>query len=187
MALSTPISLTTVRDFFGSSSNNLTALHRGENNVINVTNTYNTSTTGLGNLLVSANGSIRTASASDYLLVNSSVQPFNYYEYGGTCPSISSANTAIQDTGPIELTDYVGAYRKVTPTVAYVGNPPATAQGSHTGNQRGVSSPITNPMSYKSWVGINYETLNSNPGIGGPSIPKYCQLLTMQSEQFGCF
>ncbi len=35
MALSLPISLTTVRDFFGSSSNNLTALHKGENNVAN--------------------------------------------------------------------------------------------------------------------------------------------------------
>ena len=57
MALSTPISLTTVRDFFGSSSNNLTALHRGENNVINVASTYGSSTAGLGSTMESIFGS----------------------------------------------------------------------------------------------------------------------------------
>ena len=186
--LSLPIALTSVRDFFGLTGNiNLTNLHRGESNIINVQSTYGSTTVGKGSVVTNANGSIRTASADDYLELNGSVNPFNYYEYGGISPSLSSANTGIQDSGSIDLTDYVNAFRKVTPTVSYVGADPVTAQGQHTGQYRGVSVPDTNPMAYKSWCGINYETLNKNPNIGGFDVPSYCQLLTMSSQQYNTY
>ena len=184
MALSTPISLTTVRDFFGSSSNNLTALHRGENNIINVASTYGSSTTGLGSVHYAGDGN-PIYTGSNYLANVSpygSHTPHAEYQYGGVCPSLSTANNGIADSGSIDLTDYVGAYRKVNPTASYVGTP--TSQGSHTGTYRGVSSPITNPMAYKSFTGINYETLNANTSISNVSISTYCQLLTMQSLQY---
>jgi hypothetical protein len=182
MALSLPISLTTVRDFFGSSSNNLTALHRGENNIINVASVYGSSTVGTGSITVNATGTANTGAS--YLTTTLPAVPHNLYPYGGVCPSLSSANSGIEDSGSIDLTDYVGAYRKVNPTASISS---ASSSGSHTGTYRGVSSPIDNPMAYKSFVGENYETLNVNPNISGFSVANYCQLLTVQSNQFDAF
>lgn len=184
MALSTPISLTSVRDFFGLTGNiNLTNLHRGESNIINVASTYGSSTVGLGSSITTPVGSI--ASGSNYMVNGGNHTPHTFYTYGGVCPSLSTANTGIEDSGSIDLTDYVGAYRKVNPTASYVGTP--TSQGSHTGTYRGVSSPITNPVAYKSWTGINYETLHKNPNISGFDVTSYCQLLTVQSNQYDSF
>tara|TARA_Y100001938_G_C7996300_1_gene382286 strand:+ start:40 stop:966 length:927 start_codon:yes stop_codon:yes gene_type:complete len=187
MALSTPISLTAVRDFFGLTGNiNLTNLHRGESNIINVGSTYGSSTVGSGSSVTTPVGSI--GSGSNYMVNGGSHTPHTLYPYGGVCPSLSTANTGIADDGEsINLTDYVGAYRKVTPTASYVGSTPVTSQGSHTGLYRGVSSPIDNPVAYKSWCGINYETLHKNPNISGFDVTSYCQLLTMQSNQYDSF
>ena len=50
--LSLPIALTSVRDFFGLTGNiNLTNLHRGESNIINVQSTYGSTTVGKGSVV----------------------------------------------------------------------------------------------------------------------------------------
>ena len=177
MALSTPISLTTVRDFFGSSSNNLTALHRGENNVINVSGTYGSSTTGLGSTMESifgsgyaTSGSI--ASGSAYLNAGNN-RPHAFYTYGGVCPSLSSANSAIADSGSIDLTDYVGAYRKVNPTAGSI-------SGSYSGTQRYWFSGT--PTAYAGFYGGNYAQINGY--LGTSNISNYCQLITVQSNPY---
>ncbi len=177
MALSTPISLTTVRDFFGSSSNNLTALHRGENNVINVSGTYGSSTTGLGSTMESifgsgyaTSGSI--ASGSAYLNAGNN-RPHAFYTYGGVCPSLSSANSAIADSGSIDLTDYVGAYRKVNPTAGSI-------SGSYSGTQRYWFSGT--PTAYAGFYGGNYAQINGY--LGTSDVSNYCQLITVQSNPY---
>ena len=177
MALSLPISLTTVRDFFGSSSNNLTALHRGENNVINVSGTYGSSTTGLGSTMESifgsgyaTSGSI--ASGSAYLNAGNN-RPHAFYTYGGVCPSLSSANSAIADSGSIDLTDYVGAYRKVNPTAGSI-------SGSYSGTQRYWFSGT--PTAYAGFYGGNYAQINGY--LGTSDVSNYCQLITVQSNPY---
>ena len=177
MALSLPISLTTVRDFFGSSSNNLTALHRGENNVIDVAGTYGSSTTGLGSTMESifgsgyaTSGSI--ASGSAYLNAGNN-RPHAFYTYGGVCPSLSSANSAIADSGSIDLTDYVGAYRKVNPTAGSI-------SGSYSGTQRYWFSGT--PTAYAGFYGGNYAQINGY--LGTSDVSNYCQLITVQSNPY---
>ena len=171
MALSTPISLTTVRDFFGSSSNNLTALHRGENNVINVANTYGSSTTGLGSVHYSGSGSI--VSGTGYMVNSGNHTPHATYQYGGVCPSLSSANSGIEDSGSIDLTDYVGAYRKVNPTAGSI-------SGSYSGTQRYWFSGT--PTAYAGFYGGNYAQINGY--LGTSNVSNYCQLITVQSNPY---
>jgi len=172
MALSTPISLTTVRDFFGSSSNNLTALHRGENNVINVANTYGSSTTGLGS--VHSNGSGSIVSGAGYRANSGNHTPHTEYQYGGVCPSLSSANSGIADNGEsINLTDYVGAYRKVNPTAGSI-------SGSKTGTQRYWFNGA--PYGYAGFFGGNYAQITAN--LDAITVSNYCQLITVQSNPF---
>ncbi len=100
MALSLPISLTTVRDFFGSGSNNLTALHKGENNV--------------------ANPADHAVSGTAISSSNGSTFPFAMYPNGGVSPSFTSVNSSIGTSGSLSLTDYVNAYRIVAPSVSNV-------------------------------------------------------------------
>lgn len=101
MALSLPISLTTVRDFFGSSSNNLTDLHKGENNVADpadyATSNFNQET---------------AASGTNF--------PVALFDNGGVAPSLSSVNSSIDRSGSLSLTNYVNSYRIVNPSVSSV-------------------------------------------------------------------
>ena len=172
MALSTPISLTTVRDFFGSGSNDLTALHRGENNVIDVAEVYKTSTVGLGS--VHSNGSGSIVSGTGYMANSGNHTPHTEYQYGGVCPSLSSANETIEDAGSsVSLTDYVGAYRKVNPTAGSI-------SGSYSGTQRYWFSGT--PTAYAGFYGGNYAQINGY--LGTSNVSNYCQLITVQSNPY---
>tara|TARA_R100000234_G_scaffold101369_1_gene70409 strand:+ start:253 stop:1173 length:921 start_codon:yes stop_codon:yes gene_type:complete len=182
MALSTPISLTAVRDFFGATGSiNLTALHRGENNIIDVADTHGSSTVGKGSTMESVfgsayapSGSILTGSA--YLNVGNH-RPHAFYTKGGVCPSLSTANESIADSGSIDLTDYVGAYRKVNPTAGSISG---STSGSH---GRGVAANGgATPTAYLSWFGGNYADLAANLDVGSTS--NYCQIITVQSNQY---
>ena len=178
MALSTPISLTTVRDFFGSSSNNLTALHRGENNVINVAGTYGSSTAGLGSTMESIFGSPYATSGSilsgSAYLNAGNHRPHAFYTYDGVCPSLSSANSAIADNGEsINLTDYVGAYRKVNPTAGSI-------SGNYSGTQRYWFNGA--PYGYAGFYGGNYAQITAN--LDAVTVSNYCQLITIQSNPY---
>ena len=76
MALSLPISLTTVRDFFGSSSNNLTALHKGENNVANP-------------------AAFATSNFNEESAASGTNFPVALFDNGGVAPSLASVNSSI--------------------------------------------------------------------------------------------
>ena len=104
MALSTPISLTSVRDFFGLTGNiNLTNLHRGESNIINVASTYGSSTVGLGSSITTPVGSI--ASGSNYM-----VNGGNHTVSAHADVAINAAIlTALSATGTYFVTYYVTA------------------------------------------------------------------------------
>ena len=204
MALSTPISLTSVRDHFGlSGSINLTNLHRGENNVINVQSTYGSDTTGKGSVVTSGSnysniGNLGTLTVTNphvntvsgnysygqqipAYLVNTTVGgtaygshlPFTLYQYGGTPPSLGSANTGIADSGSIDLTDYVGAYRKVTPTAGSI-------TGSYSGTQRFWFSGA--PYAYAGWYGGNYEKITGY--LGTSDVSNYTQLISVSSNPY---
>lgn len=160
MALATSgnISLTDVRDFYGQSGSiNMTALHKGENEVPNPT-TYGSATEGLGSVHASGSGST----------------PHTTYQYGGVCPSLDTeANTNIPTSGSIDLTDYYSGYRIANPTAGSI-------SGSYTGTQRYWFSGT--PTAYAGFYGGNYAQINGY--LGTSNVSSYCQLITVQSNPY---
>ena len=99
MALSTPISLTSVRDHFGlSGSINLTNLHRGENNVINVQSTYGSDTTGKGSVVTSGSNYSNIGNLGTLTVTNPHVNTVSgSYSYGQQIPAYL-VNTTVGGT-----------------------------------------------------------------------------------------
>jgi len=160
MALATSgnISLTDVRDFYGQSGSiNMTALHKGENNVVNPSS-YGSASEGLGGVVTSGSGST----------------PHTLYQYGGVVPSLDTeANQTIEPSGEVSLTDYYGGYRIANPTAGSI-------SGSYTGTQRFWFSGA--PYAYAGFYGGNYEKITGY--LGTSDVSSYCQLITVQSNPY---
>ena len=150
LATSVPISLTDVRDFYGQSGSiNLTNLHKGENNVPNPA-TY------------------ATSNFTQISAANAPALPVALFDNGGVVPSLDTeANQNIPTSGSIDLTDYLGGYRLVNPSVSSVS---LSSQTHGTGYWAG-----TTPTANKGFYISNYAAF-------GGTYPNYGQLLTVTAS-----
>lgn len=152
LATSVPISLTDVRDFYGQSGSiNMTNLHKGENNVADPA-TY------------------ATSNFTQLSAASGSALPVALFDNGGVVPSLDTeANQNIPTSGSIDLTDYLGGYRLVNPSVSSVS---LSSQTHGSGYWAG-----TTPTANKGWYISNYAA------FGGLN-PNYAQLLTVNASAY---
>ena len=152
LATSVPISLTDVRDFYGQSGSiNLTNLHKGESNVPNPA-TY------------------ATSNFTQISAASGSALPVALFDNGGVVPSLDTeANQNIPTSGSIDLTDYLGGYRLVNPSVSSVS---LSSQTHGSGYWAG-----TTPTANKGWYISNYAAF-------GGTYPNYGQLLTVIASAY---
>lgn len=150
LATSVPISLTDVRDFYGQSGSiNMTNLHKGENNVADPA-TY------------------ATSNFTQLSAASGSALPVALFDNGGVVPSLDTeANQNIPTSGSIDLTDYLGGYRLVNPSVSSVS---LSSQTHGSGYWAG-----TTPTANKGWYISNYAA------FGGSTV-NYAQLLTVNAS-----
>ena len=152
LATSVPISLTDIRDFYGQSGSiNLTNLHKGESNVPDPA-TY------------------ATSNFTQISAASGSALPVALFDNGGVVPSLDTeANQNIPTSDSIDLTDYLGGYRLVNPSVSSVS---LSSQTHGSGYWAG-----TTPTANKGWYISNYAAF-------GGTYPNYGQLLTVIASAY---
>ena len=150
LATSVPISVTDVCYFDGQSGSiNMTIRHKGENNVADPATDVTSNFTQLS----AASGS---------------ALPVALFDNGGVVPSLDTeANQNIPTSGSIDLTDYLGGYRLVNPSVSSVS---LSSQTHGSGYWAG-----TTPTANKGWYISNYAA------FGGSTV-NYAQLLTVNAS-----
>lgn len=142
MALATSgnISLTDIRDFYGQSGSiSLTTLRKGTG-IVPDPEDYGVS----GSVISSASGSCL---------------PVALYPQGGVSTSLDTeANTAIDDSGSISLTDFYSGYRVVNPTVSSVSLDSQTHQTNYWAGNTATA--------YKGFYIYSYDSFGSYPNYG---------------------
>tara|TARA_R100001126_G_scaffold85923_2_gene54414 strand:+ start:18 stop:848 length:831 start_codon:yes stop_codon:yes gene_type:complete len=152
LATSVPISLTDVRNFYGQSGSiNMTNLHKGESNIPDPA-TY------------------ATSNFTEISAASGSALPVALFDNGGVVPSLDTeANQTIESSGDVSLTDYLGGYRLVNPSVSSVSLSSQSHQTGYWAN--------TTPTANKGFYISNYASF-------GGTYPNYGQLLTVTASAF---